>query len=216
MGRYGARGLSRGGPGAISAGPQASGPKDPAGHGKTASLQDRPSFKYGSFFLPFSSTSARALSLSFSPLLSLPSLSPLIPSVPCVVLALGCGLAVSGLSGGLLHCPASFGQPSTVCLVECVHVCVPGKAANSCARGLWLFPSLLPFLLPLSVLRPPSVPCPSSIQLKGSLTLFSYAETVRGALLPRPHCALLFPAALPQHPGPEGVHALQRPQAQDQ
>lgn len=78
-----------GGPGAISAGPQASGPKDPAGHGKTASLQDRPSFKYGSFFFPFSSTSARALSLSFSPLLSLPSLSPLIPSVACVVLALG-------------------------------------------------------------------------------------------------------------------------------
>lgn len=63
--------------------------RDPAGPGKTASQQDHPSFKYGSFFFPFSSTSARALSLSFSPLLSLPSPSPLIPSVACVVLALG-------------------------------------------------------------------------------------------------------------------------------
>lgn len=170
------------------------------------------------------------MALSFSPspaLARVRSLSlslPSSPSPPCPLhpkcslcsAGPGCGLAVLGLSGGLPHCPASFGQPSTVCLVECVHVCVPGKAANSCARGLWLFPSLLPFLLPLSVLRPPSVPCPSSIQLKGSLTLFSCAETVRGALLPRPHCALLFPAALPQHPGPEGIHALQRPQAQDQ
>lgn len=191
--------------------------RDPAGPGKTASQQDHPSFKYGSFFFPFSSTSARALSLSLSP--PLPPL-PVPPHPKCSLCSAGprCGLTVSGPSGGVPRCPASFGQPSTVCLVACVHVCVrvPGKAANSCARGLWRFPSLLPFLLPSSVLRPPSVPCPSSIQLKGSLTLFSCAETVRGALLPGPHCALLFPTALPQHPGPEGVHALQRPQAQDQ
>lgn len=216
-GRRGGSRAQQGGPGAISA--LMLWAQDPASPGKTASQQELPSLKYGSFFFPFSSTSARALSLS----LSLPS-SPSPPCPPHPECSLcsagpGCGLAASGPSGGVFpHCPAGVGQPSTVCLVACVHVCVrvPGKAANSCARGLWRSPSLLPFLLPSSVLRPPSVPCPSSIQLKGSLTLFSCAETVRGALLPGPHCALLFPAALPQHPGPEGVHALQRPQAQDQ
>lgn len=46
--------------------------KDLASHRKTASQQELPSFQYGSFFFPFSSTSVRALSLSFSPLLSFP------------------------------------------------------------------------------------------------------------------------------------------------
>lgn len=72
--RCGGSGAQRGGPGAVSA--LMPGAQDPASPGKTASQQELPSFKSGSFFFPFSSTSARALSLSFFPLLSLPSLSP--------------------------------------------------------------------------------------------------------------------------------------------
>lgn len=72
--RCGGSGAQQGGSGAVSAlMPWA---QDPASPGKTASQQELPSFKSGSFFFPFSSTSARALSLSFFSLLSLPSLSP--------------------------------------------------------------------------------------------------------------------------------------------
>lgn len=51
--------------------------QDPPSHGNTASQQELASFQYGSFFFPFSSTSACALSLSFLPLLSFPSRPPL-------------------------------------------------------------------------------------------------------------------------------------------
>lgn len=75
--------------------------QDPASHRKTASQQELPSFQYGSFFFPFSSTSARALSLSFS-LPSSPSL-PIPPHPKCSLCSAGpgYGLAVSGPSRGV-------------------------------------------------------------------------------------------------------------------
>lgn len=174
---------------------------------KVASWREIPSVKYGSFFFPFSSTSVRALSLSFSPL-------PL-PIPKCSWCSAGPGSVraewgFSPLSGR--HRSAEHCVPGSVC--SHVRVCARKSSEQLRPRAVAL--SLLPSFFPPSVFRPPSVPCPSSIQLKGSLTLFSFAETVRGALLPGPHWALLFPTALPQHSGPEGVHALQRPQAQDQ
>lgn len=75
------------------------------------------------------------MALSFSPSLALvcvrslflslpPFPSPLIPSIACVVLALGVAWQCQGQVGAFPHCLASVSQPSTVCLVACVHVCV--------------------------------------------------------------------------------------------
>lgn len=68
--------------------------QDPASLGRRPHGGETPSVKYGSFFFPFSSTSVRALSLSFSPL-PLPSS----PSVASVVLALGVAWQSQGRVG---------------------------------------------------------------------------------------------------------------------
>lgn len=139
--------------------------QDPASPGKTASQQELPSFKYGSFFFPFSSTSARALSLSFSPLLSLPTLSPLIPNVACVVLALGVARQCQGRVGvSPAVWPASVSR--ALCAWWRVFTCAcacPERQQRAAPEGCGAFPPSFPSIFPqFSDLPPFPVPHPSS------------------------------------------------------
>lgn len=146
--------------------PNASGPRTQPAPGRQPHSRN---FHLLNMALSFSPSPAiarvRSLSLSLSP--PLPSLPvPLIPSVACVVLALGVAWQCQGRVGGFPHCPASVGQPSTVCLVACVHVCVrvPGRQQRAAPKGCGAFPPSFPsfFPRPFSDLPPFPVPHPSS------------------------------------------------------
>lgn len=149
--------------------------KDPASHRKTASQQELASFQYGSFFFPFSSTSVRVLSF----FLSVPSSPSLpIPSHPKCSLysaGLGCGLAVSGTSGGFS--PLSGKHRSA-------EHCVPGGVCSRVrARALKGSKQLRPRAVALSL--PPSLPfslvsSPTSLR---SLSLIHPAEGLAHSLL---------------------------------
>lgn len=125
-GRCAGKGLSRAGPGAVSAGPSASamgqGPSQPQEDSLPAGTCN---FSIWLFSFSPSPALVCVCSLSFSLSPPLPSFpSPLIPNVACIVLALGVAWQYQGRVGAFPHCLASIGQPSTVCLVACVHVCV--------------------------------------------------------------------------------------------
>lgn len=143
--------------------------QDPASHGKTASQQDRPSFKYGSFFFPFSSTSARVLSLSLflsPPLPPLPSPSPLIPSVACVVLALGVAWQCQGRVGVSPAVRQASGSRALCAwwrVFTCACAC-PERQQTAAPEGCGAFPPSFPSFFPrqFSDLPPFPVPHPSS------------------------------------------------------
>lgn len=145
--------------------------QNPASHRKTASQQELPFFQYGSFFFPFSSTSARALSLSFSPSLPIPPH----PKYSLCSAGPGCGLAVSGPSGGFS--PLSGKRQSA-------EHCVPGGVCSRvCARALKGSKQLRPRAVVLSL--PPSLPSslvrsPTSLH---SLSLIHPAEGLAHSLL---------------------------------
>lgn len=141
--------------------------KDPASHRKTASQQELASFQYGSFFFPFSSTSVRALSF----FLSVPSSPSLpIPSHPKCSLysaGLGCGLAVSGTSGGLFPTVWQASVSRALCAWWRVFTCAcacPERQQTAAPEGCGAFPPSFPSFFPcqFSDLPPFPVPHPSS------------------------------------------------------
>ena len=164
-GRRGGSRAQQGGPGAIFA--LMLWAQDPASPGKTASQQELPSLKYGSFFFPFSSTSARALSLS----LSLPS-SPTPPSPPQTECSLcsagpGCGLAASGPSGGFSPTVRQASVSRALCAWWRVFTCAcacPERQQTAAPEGCGALPPSFPsfFPRPFSDLPPFPVPHPSS------------------------------------------------------
>lgn len=162
--------------------------QDPAIHGQAASWRELPSVQYGSFSPSPALARACACSLSLSLFLSLsphtlhslPSPAALIPECSLCSAGPGCGLAVSGPSGGFSppsgrRRSAKHRVPDGVCSRVCVRV--PGRAASSCARELWRLPSLLPSLPPFLL---PSVRSPTSLR---SLSLIHPAEGLAHSLL---------------------------------
>lgn len=173
-GRCGGSGAQQGGPGAISV--LMLWAQDPASPRKTASQQELPSFKYGSFSFSPSPALARvrSLSLFLSPPLP-PLLVPLIPSVACVVLALGVAWQHQGRVGGF---PPLSGKRRSA------EHCVPGGVCSRVrARARKGSKQLRPRAVALSL--PPSLPSslvrsPTSLR---SLSLIHPAEGLAHSLL---------------------------------